>query len=158
MPPAASVSLPPRYVPYASDRPSGRSLTTNASGQAIDGGGPHWRPRSCAWRARRVGKSGDRVVPVTYAAPARSTATPPLVSPFVPPRYVEYASSRPLVESCATNASVGHGASETHRLRKWPWSAPRVGKSLESVLPVTTACPLRSTAMPTASSLRLPPR
>src|SRR4051795_12466596 len=104
MPPAVSVSRPPRYVPYASASPLGRSFTTNASGQGTSGGGPpapppgagggggragggragggpHARPRSAGWRAARVGRSGERVAPITYAAPARSTAIPPLVSP-----------------------------------------------------------------------------
>src|SRR3954451_2805672 len=158
MPPAVSVSRPPRYLPDASASPLGRSFTTNAWGRGTSGGGPHARPRSAGWRAARVGRSGERVAPITYAAPARSTAIPPLVSPFDPPRYVPYTSLRPLALSFATKASVAHGTSETQRVRNESCSALRVGKSRESVLPVTNACPLRSTARPTASSLRLPPR
>src|SRR3954447_3512925 len=170
MPPAVSVSRPPRYVPYASASPLGRSFTTNASGQGTSGGGPPAPARGggaraarggrggAGWRAAGGGGSGERVAPIPYAAPARATAIPPLVSPFDPPRYVPYTSLRPLGLSFATKASVAHGTSETHRVRNESCSALRVGKSRESVLPVTNACPLRSTARPTASSLRLPPR
>src|SRR3954466_11864561 len=64
MPPAVSVSRPPRYVPYASASPLGRSFTTNASGQGTSGGGPHGRPRS-AGRGGAAGRRGGVGRPVS---------------------------------------------------------------------------------------------
>src|SRR4051812_50087342 len=117
MPPAVSVSRPPRYVPYASASPLGRSFTTNASGQGTSGGGPHARPRSAGWRAAPVGGSGERGAPITYAAPARATAIPPLVSPFDPPRDVPDTSLRPLALRLAAKASGAHGQTGPQRGR-----------------------------------------
>ena len=61
-----SFSLPPRYVEWTRDAPSGLSFDTNAS--------PTHRSAGC--NGFIVGKSAEAVVPVTWATPAMSTAMP----------------------------------------------------------------------------------
>lgn len=75
--------LPPRNVEYTSE-PLAFSFVTNASRLLLTD-----PVRSNAPVV--VGKFGDCVMPVMYALPAASAATPYGVSALEPPRYVEYA-------------------------------------------------------------------
>ena len=71
-----SLLLPPRYVEYTSAEPAALSLVTKTSGL------PLFEP----WKGLAVGKSLERVYPVTYALPAASTAMPKPSSMSLPPR------------------------------------------------------------------------
>src|SRR3954466_13000923 len=62
-------------------------------------------PLMADWKALKVGKSADWVVPPTYAFPAASTASPRATSTPDPPRYVENTSPVPPGLSLVRNAS-----------------------------------------------------
>src|SRR2546428_9931984 len=113
-------------------------------------------PAYVVWKAPEVtGKSAELVQPVTYALPARSSATAlldenPAASKPPPPRYVEYSSAEPVASSLATKASKPPAFAG--------WAAAAVGKFSDAVMPETTVFPAASTPMPHASSSSLPPR
>jgi hypothetical protein len=73
--------LPPRYVEYVRAEPAGSKRVTKAS--LVDAA------PSVAWNGLTVGKLVEAVVPVTWAAPVPSTATPRAPSAALPPRNVE---------------------------------------------------------------------
>src|ERR1700684_2446061 len=70
---------------------------------------PHFPspPQSVLNEPGVVGKSGESVVPPTYASPALSTAIPFATSSSLPPRYVEYNRVEPSALILVTNASCG---------------------------------------------------
>src|SRR5688572_8169614 len=84
-----------------------------------------------------VGKSGEYVDPVTYAAPRASAWTSPGLSAFAPPRRVPYIRLSPPGDSFVTKPSSLEGSP-----LKVVSNAPGVvGKSGDDVEPVTNAAP-----------------
>src|SRR5690242_9559888 len=82
----------------------------------------------------------------------------PRSSPL-PPRKVEYSRPEPSGESFVTKASkLGCGYADPGPPPCVGCAALRVGKSVETVSPVTKACPSESTAMSYAFSPAEPPR
>src|SRR5690349_12731886 len=85
-----------------------------------------------------LGRSVDWVNPVTYVAPAPSTAIAFPRSKPLPPKKVEYVKAVPVELTSVTNAS-----------RLPALAGPMVvGKPVAVVLPVTKALPLPSIAIP----------
>src|SRR5436190_2249712 len=66
----------------------------------------HTPPPITGFSAFTVGKLGDCVCPVTYAAPVRSTVMRLLKSFSLPPKYVEWTRDAPFGLSFDTNASL----------------------------------------------------
>ena len=107
-----------------------------------------------------VGKSGDRVIPVTYAFPAPSAAIATPTSPSLPPRNVLNLSRPEVASNFITNASPHSGLfAQSPPPPKVRLRTPGVvGKLLELVIPVTEMAPFRSHATSPAWSIPSPPK
>ena len=108
-------------------------------------------PPFAVWKPFTIGRFDDVVSPVRYEFPKESTAIAWAMSIPPPPRYVEKTSLEPVASSFVTYESIAPASAV--------WSAPAVvGKSVESVRPVTYALPTPSTAIAKPKSGPVPPR
>src|SRR3989339_1272850 len=127
-----SLPLPPKNVLYKSAEPVELSFVTKASAWLKPPYINDW-----SYAPAVVGKSVELVNPITYALPLPSMAmaSPQSFQPL-PPKNVLYKSAVPVELSFVTKPSV------SPPLNDWSYAPAVVGKSVDTVCPVTYAFPL----------------